>query len=141
AVVLDDGRQLELDGLERAEAFAASLALAPAPDRRAVVGGARIDDLGVLVLAEGAMHQASGLDIRDWGFGKAVTQGAASHPGYGIQNPRISTIDRELPALPRDAVAHPRQHRLVLRRVEHVADPVGQVDAVLLAIAAGGDRR
>src|SRR5690606_29882477 len=141
AVVLDDGRQLELDGLERAEAFAAGLALAPAPDRRAVVGRARIDDLGVLVLAEGAMHQASGLDIRDWGFGKAVTRDAASHPGYGIPDPRISTIDRELPALPRDAVAHACQHRLVLRRVEHVADPVGQVDAVLLAIAAGGDRR
>src|SRR5690606_36366333 len=55
AVALDDDRQLEFDRLERAEALAAGLALAPAADRRAVLGRARVDDLGVLVLAEGAM--------------------------------------------------------------------------------------
>ena len=56
AIGLDDGRQLEFGRLERIEALAAGLALAPAPDRRAVFGNARIDDAGVLVLAEGTMH-------------------------------------------------------------------------------------
>src|SRR5690606_18670661 len=55
---LDDDRQPERDRLQRAEALAAGLALATPPDRRAVVGRARIDDLGVLVLAEGAVHQS-----------------------------------------------------------------------------------
>src|SRR5690606_20050454 len=56
AVGLDDRRQLELDRLQRGEAFAAGLAFAPAADRGAIVAHARIDDPGVHVLAEGAMH-------------------------------------------------------------------------------------
>src|SRR5690606_25567572 len=105
--------QLEFDRLQRAEALAAGFAFATPPDRRAVVGRTRIDDLGVLVLAEGAVHRASG----------------------------SSAVDGELPALRGDALAHAGQDGFVLRRVEHVADPVGQRRAVVLAIAAGGDRR
>src|SRR3546814_5799394 len=43
-VGLDDRRQLEFDRLQRAEALAAGLALAPAADRRAVLADARVDD-------------------------------------------------------------------------------------------------
>ena len=99
AVVLDDHRQLELDRLQRREALAAGLALAPAADRHAVVADARIDDAGVDVLAEGAV------------------QGRLS-------------VNRELPALPGDVVAHAGNHVVVAGRIEHVADPVGERDAV-----------
>src|SRR5215831_10423549 len=56
AVALDDRRQLDFDRLERIEALAALLALAPPPDRAAVVRHARVDHAGVFVLAEGAVH-------------------------------------------------------------------------------------
>src|SRR5690606_8401493 len=60
AVGLDDRRQLEFDGLERREALAAGLALAPAADRRPVLGRTRVDDPGIDVLAERAVHQPIG---------------------------------------------------------------------------------
>src|SRR3546814_5579937 len=86
---LDDRRQLEFDRLQRAEALAAGLALAPAADRRAVLADARVDDAGVCVLAEEAVHQ------------------------------RPSTIDRELRALLQHVLAHARDDLLVLRVVQH----------------------
>src|SRR5690242_15243551 len=49
-----------------------------------------------------------------------------------------SAVDRELPALRLDLLAHPGDHRLVARRVEHVAQPVGQLHAVGFLVAAGG---
>src|SRR5690606_16464463 len=74
AVALDDHRQLQLHRLQRAETFAARLALAPAADRGAVLADARVDDTGVSMLAEGAVHQGSrdsGLGTRDSGKGTA----------------------------------------------------------------------
>src|SRR5690606_17719730 len=47
AVALDDGWQLELDGLEGGEALAAGLALAPPADGGTVLGRARVDDPGI----------------------------------------------------------------------------------------------
>src|SRR3546814_13234142 len=85
---LDDRGQLEFDRLERRETLAAGLALAPATDRRAVLADARVDDAGVCVLAEEAVHQ------------------------------RPSTIDRELRALLQHVLAHARDALLVLRRSE-----------------------
>src|SRR4030095_5673955 len=55
AVALDDRRQLDFHGLERVEALAATLALAPPADRRAVLGHARLDHAGVFVLAAGVV--------------------------------------------------------------------------------------
>src|SRR5690606_2116277 len=63
-VGLDDRRQLQLDGFKRRETLAAGLALAPPPDRRTVLAHARVDDAGVGVLAEGAVHQSG-----EWGMG------------------------------------------------------------------------
>src|SRR5690606_12648012 len=100
-------RQLELDGLERGEALAAGLALAPAADGGAIVADARIDDPGVHVLAEGAMHAAARL-LGVW---------------------RGSAVDRQSPALGGDLLAHARDHGFVARVVEHVADPAGELDA------------
>src|SRR5688572_33379636 len=60
AIALDDHRQLQLDRFQGAETLAAGLAFTPPADRRAVVGYARIDHAGVLVLAEGAMHALGG---------------------------------------------------------------------------------
>src|SRR5690606_36517426 len=57
AVALDDHRQLELDGLQRAEALAASLAFTPPADRRPVLAHARVDAPGIRVLAERAVHR------------------------------------------------------------------------------------
>src|SRR5690606_38162120 len=111
------------------------------PDRRAVFRRARIDDLGVLVLAEGAVHQAWGFRSRDWGMGTAGTGTAFAHPPSPIPNPGISAIHRELPALLRDGFAHARQHRLVPGRVEHVADPAGQRHAIVFLVAARSHRR
>src|SRR5690606_28547558 len=59
AVGLDDRRQLQLDGLQRGEALPAGFALATAADGRAVVAHPRVDDPGIHVLAEGAVHAAS----------------------------------------------------------------------------------
>src|SRR3546814_16270715 len=94
-VCSSDLGQLEFDRLERRETLAAGLALAPATDRRAVLADARVDDAGVCVLAEEAVHQ------------------------------RPSTIDRELRALLQHVLAHARDDLLVLRVVQHVAHPVG----------------
>src|SRR3546814_17446615 len=109
-VCSSDLGQLEFDRLERRETLAAGLALAPATDRRAVLADARVDDAGVCVLAEEAVHQ------------------------------RPSTIDRELRALLQHVLAHARDDLLVLRVVQHVAHPVGQRDAVGLLVAARGYR-
>ena len=57
-VRLDDRRQLQFDGFQRGEPLAAGLALAAAADRRAILADPRIDDPGVGVLAERAMHLA-----------------------------------------------------------------------------------
>src|SRR5690606_22900860 len=54
---------------------------------------------------------------------------------------RGSAVDRELPALLLHVVAHPGDHVVVVRVVEHVADPFGQRNAVGFPVAAGGDRR
>src|SRR5690606_35386539 len=140
-VALDDHRQLEFDRLERAEPLPAGLALAPAPDRRPVFRRARVDDLGVLVLTEGAVHQAWGFGNRDWGFEKARAGDAFPDPEFPIANPGSSPIDGKLPALLRDAVADAAQDRLVFGRVEDVADPVGEPGAVVFGVAAGGHRR
>jgi hypothetical protein len=56
AITLHHHRQLDLGRLQRAEALKALRALAPAPDRGAVLTHARIDHAGVIVLAERAMH-------------------------------------------------------------------------------------
>src|SRR5690606_13203011 len=52
-----------------------------------------------------------------------------------------SAVDRELAALRGDRFPHLRDHVAVVRVVEHVAEPVGELDAVLFLVAAGGDRR
>src|SRR5690606_37165047 len=52
-----------------------------------------------------------------------------------------SSVDRELPALLDDVLTYAGEHPLVGRRVQHVADPVGQGHAVGLPVAAGGDGR
>src|SRR5690606_27758613 len=65
-VLLDDGRQLQLRRLESVEAFATCRAFAPPTHRRAVLAQPRVDDAGVLVLAEGAVHQAPA--ARGWGL-------------------------------------------------------------------------
>ncbi len=57
-VALHDHRQLELDRFQRAETLAAGLADATTADGGAVVGNARVDHAGVLVLTERAMHLA-----------------------------------------------------------------------------------
>src|SRR5690242_4065396 len=59
-VALDHGRQLDFRRLERVESLAAVRTLATAADRRAVVGDARVDHAGVVVLAERTMHSVSG---------------------------------------------------------------------------------
>src|SRR5690606_13998829 len=61
--------------------------------------------------------------------------------GQCIRRRGDSAVDRELPALLRHALAHPGKDGLVLGCIEYVADPVGQRRAVVLAIAAGSDRR
>ena len=55
-VALDDARHDQLGGLERGEALAAGQALAAPADLRALARQARVDDLGVVVRAERAMH-------------------------------------------------------------------------------------
>ncbi len=57
AVLLDDGEVAQLDALEGRETRAAGLALAPAPDRRAVLGRAAVLHLAVFMGAERAAHQ------------------------------------------------------------------------------------
>src|SRR3546814_1868219 len=108
---------LEFDRLQRAEVLAAGLALAPAADRRAVLADARVDDAGVCVLAEEAMHQATGLGIGDSGFGDAGSEDAGrrstfANPKSPIPNPGFLAIHRELRAL--------LQH--VLRSEEHTSE-------------------
>ncbi|KAG1079121.1 hypothetical protein G6F40_016439 [Rhizopus arrhizus] len=70
AIILDDGRQLQLDRFQGAEAFVAGFALTPTTDRRAVFGDARVDDPGIGMLAEGAIHGTPGsredLRPRSW---------------------------------------------------------------------------
>src|SRR5690606_13588669 len=113
---LDDHRQLQLDRLQRAEALATGLTYVAPADGRAIVRHPRVDHAGVGVLAEGAMQRVS----------PAAAAGSAVH--------------RELAALRGDRVAHAGDHRLVPGRVEHVAQPVGELDAVGLLVAAGGHR-
>ena len=57
AVFLDDGEVAQLHALERREASAAGLALAPAPDRRPVLGRATVLYLAVFMGTERAAHQ------------------------------------------------------------------------------------
>src|SRR3546814_7061678 len=102
-VGLDDRRQLEFDRLQRAEALAAGLALAPAADRRAVLADARVDDAGVCVLAEEAMHQATGLGIGDSGFGDAGSEDAGRRSTFA--NPRSEEHTSELQSLMRISYA------------------------------------
>src|SRR5690606_26948931 len=52
-----------------------------------------------------------------------------------------AAVDREPRALRGHRIPDAGDDGLVLRRVEHVAHPAGQLDAVLLTVAAGGDRR
>ena len=56
AVVLDDLRHDELGGLEGREPLAAGQAFAAAPDLVTLAGEARVRHLGVVVVAERAMH-------------------------------------------------------------------------------------
>src|SRR5690606_35519214 len=56
AIALDDGRQLQFDGFQRAEPFTTGLAATPTSDRGAVFGDARIDHTGVGMLAERTIH-------------------------------------------------------------------------------------
>ena len=56
AVVLDDLRHDELGGLEGGEPLAAGEAFAPAPDLVTLAGEARVRHLGVVVVAEWAVH-------------------------------------------------------------------------------------
>src|SRR5690606_859401 len=73
AIALDHVRQLDLRRLERVEALPALLAPAPPPDRRAVVGNARIDHARVVMLAEGAVHRERGNG--EWGMGNGESSG------------------------------------------------------------------
>ena len=57
AVLLDDREVAKLDPLEGGETRAAGFALAPAPDRRSVLGRAAVLHLAVFMGAEGATHQ------------------------------------------------------------------------------------
>src|SRR5690606_6092358 len=57
-VALHERGQLEFRRLGRVEALAALAALAPATNRAAILADAGINDAGVFVLAEGAVHQA-----------------------------------------------------------------------------------
>src|SRR5690606_19289085 len=84
-VGLDDRRQLQLDGFKRRETLAAGLTLAPATDRRPVLADARVDDAGVGMLAEGAVHRSP------------------------------STVDRELRTLLQHVLAHAGDDLLVVR--------------------------
>src|SRR5690349_20085757 len=54
---------------------------------------------------------------------------------------RRSAVHRELLALRLDFRAHLGDHRLVARGIEHVAQPVGQVHAIGVLVAAGGGGR
>src|SRR5690606_38865609 len=117
------------------------ISLTPATDRRTVLADARVDDAGVRVLAEGAVHQAWGFGIRDSGFGDAERTFAFANPQSRIQNPGFLAIHRELRALLHDILAHAGDDLLVVQRIEYVADPVGQRDAIRLLVATRGDGR
>src|SRR5690606_4781936 len=93
-VALHDRGQLQFDRLQGAEALAAGLAFPPATDRRAILADPRVDDPGVGVLAEGAVHQS----IRDRGPG-------TGDRGKGMAGGRLA-IDRELRALPSHLLPH-----------------------------------
>src|SRR2546427_133348 len=60
SIALDDRRQLQLDRFHGAETLAAGFALTPTANRRAVFRDARVDDPGIGMLAEGAMHGTPG---------------------------------------------------------------------------------
>src|SRR6185437_10016717 len=47
-----------------------------------------------------------------------------------------SAVDRELAALRGDGVADALDHAGIRGRIEHVADPAGELDALLFAVAA-----
>src|SRR5450631_3151945 len=68
---LDDSQDGRLD---RREAPAALGALPPAPDRGAVVGSSRVDDPGVVMSAERAVHAGLQL-VRDGPLSRAGWQG------------------------------------------------------------------
>src|SRR3546814_12410549 len=72
-----------------------------------------LDDAGVCVLAEEAMHQATGLGIGDSGFGDAGSEDAGrrstfANPKSPIPNPGFLAIHRELRALLQHVLAHAR---------------------------------
>ena len=60
AIALDDGGQFQLHRFHGAEALATGFAFTPTTDRRAVFGDARVDDPGIGMLAEGAVHGTPG---------------------------------------------------------------------------------
>src|SRR3546814_16732380 len=85
---------------------------------------ARVDDAGVCVLAEEAMHQATGLGIGDSGFGDAGSEDAGrrstfANPKSPIPNPGFLAIHRELRALLQHVLAHARDDLPVLRVFQH----------------------
>src|SRR5688572_3032358 len=59
ALRLHDLRHAQLGGLVGREALVANLAAAPPADRVALLAHARVDHLGVLGVAEGALHAAA----------------------------------------------------------------------------------
>ena len=115
AVVLDDLRHDELGGLEGREALAAGQAFAPAADLVPLAREARVRHLGVVVVAERAVH----------GRG----------PGALTRRPESA---RRSPAPPR---ARASDGRLVAHAVEHVGDPVADLPRLRFPEAAGRDRR
>src|SRR3546814_20842195 len=54
---------------------------------------------------------------------------------------RLSAIHRQPAALRGYHLAYPRDHGVVIRRVEHVGDGIGQLDTISFDITARGHRR
>src|SRR5512141_49592 len=59
----------------------------------------------------------------------------------GQCTPGLRHVNRVFPALRRHLVAHSGDDFVVARRVQHIADPIGQVDTIGLLIATRGHRR
>src|SRR3546814_17009215 len=70
-----------------------------------------------------------------------ATRRARSESRVPSPESRLSAIHRQPAALRGYHLAYPRDHCFITRRVEHVGDGIGELDAIGLDITARGYRR